>query len=119
MAKKARKKMEEADPPFEFPVFDEPAFVWKELELAGATLLAGMFAVILGILSWGLTASGLPWYVPFPIGLLGAVGSLFAIRRLRDASYAYTKGDWAALFILAFFGWLALWFVLVNVSPTL
>ncbi|MGP8072151.1 MAG: hypothetical protein ACLPZM_03355 [Thermoplasmata archaeon] len=117
MAKKARKKMEEAEPPFEFPPFDEPGFVWKELELTAATALAGVFAVILGVISWGLTLAGIPWFGPFVIGVGGMIGGLLLIQRIRSASYAYTKGDWAGLFFLGFFGWLALWFVLVNLSP--
>ena len=119
MAKKARKKMEEAEPAFEFPVFDEAGFVWKELELTSATALAGLFAVVLGVVTWAMTVAGLPYYIPFPVGVAGMIGSLFVIQRLRDASYAYTKGDWAGLFVLGFFGWLALWFVLVNLSPSL
>lgn len=117
MAKKARKKLEEAaEPAFEFPEFDEPGFVWKELELASATWLAGVFLLIGGVVSWALTAATLPWFVPLPIGLAVIVGGLFVIRRVRTASHAYTKGDWAGLFMLEFFGWIALWFVLVNVT---
>jgi hypothetical protein len=119
MAKKARKKMEEAAPAFAFPEFDEAGFVWKELELSSATLLAGVFALALGIVSWGLTISGIPWEAPVVLGIGGAVGGLFAIQRLRESSHAYTKGDWAGLFILEFFGWAALWFVLVNLSHSL
>jgi hypothetical protein len=112
VAKKARKKLEDAAPAFEFPEFDEPAFVWKELELSSATLLAGVFAIVLGALSGVLTLAGLPYYVPLPIGIVGTVGGLYAIQMLRENSHAYTKGDWAGLFVLVFFGWLALWFVL-------
>jgi hypothetical protein len=119
MAKKARKKLEEAAPAFEFPTFDEAGFVWKELELSGATLLAGLFAVVFGVLSWGMRIAGLPWFAAFPVGLGGIIASMFVIQRLREASHAYTKGDWAGLFVLEFFGWLALWFVLVNLSPTI
>jgi len=36
---------------------------------------------------------------------------------LRTKSAIYTKGDWAGLIALEFFGWLALWFVLLNLSP--
>jgi len=115
MAKKARKKLEEAqEPAFEFPEFDEGAFVWKELELDSATLLAGIFAIAAGIVSAGLKLAGLLWWVQFPVGLVIVILGVFAIQRLRPASHAYTKGDWAGLFILEFFGWLALWFVLVN-----
>jgi hypothetical protein len=119
MAKKARKKLEEAAPPFEFPVFDEAGFVWKEYELAYATFLAGLVAVVAGIVSWAQTAAGLPYFVPLPIGFVLIIGGLFLVQRLRPGSYSYTKGDWAGLFMLEFFGWVALWFVLVNLAATL
>lgn len=114
MAKKARKKLEEAEPPFEFPEFDEGAFIWKELELDSATGLAGIFAIAAGIVSAGIKLAGLPWYAQFPVGLVIIILGVFGIQWLRPASHAYTKGDWAGLIFLEFFGWLALWFVLVN-----
>ena len=117
MAKKARKRLEEAaEPAFEFPEFDEAGFVWKELELTAATWLSGVFLLIAGIVSWTLTTIGLPWFVPFPIGIVLIVLGMYLVRRLRTGSHAYTKGDWASLFMLEFFGWLALWFVLVNLG---
>ena len=119
MAKKARKKLEEAEPAFEFPEFDEGAFVWKEYEMASAMWLAALFTVALGLASWALTAAGIPWQAPLALGFGGIVGSMFLIQRLRPLSHAYTKGDWAGLVALEFFGWLALWFVLVNISSTL
>jgi hypothetical protein len=118
MAKKARRKLEEEEAAsFEFPVFDEVAFVTKEFELMGGLIIASAMAALLGILCWGLTAAGLPWYVPFPIGLVGLALSPYVIGRVRTRSTTYTKGDWAGLIALQFFGWLALWFVLLNVSP--
>jgi hypothetical protein len=120
VAKKVRRKLEEEEAAaFEFPVFDEVAFVTKEFELMGAVILACAIAVLLGILGWALTSAGLPWYAPFGLGLLGIIFSPYAIRRLRTRSRLYTKGDWAGLFALEFFGWLALWFVLLNVAPHL
>jgi hypothetical protein len=118
VAKKVRKKLaeEEADA-FEFPVFDEHAFVTKEYELAGGLTLAGIVALLLGIVSWVMSVAGIPWYGPFSLGLLGIIGSPYVIRWLRKASYLYTKGDWAGLIAFEFFSWLALWFVLLNVSP--
>ena len=118
MAKKVRRKLEEEEAAaFEFPVFDEVGFVTKEFELMGAVIMACAIAALLGFLGWALTAGGLPWFVPFGLGLLGLVLSPFLIRRVRTRSKLYTKGDWAGLFALEFFGWLALWFVLLNISP--
>lgn len=118
MAKKVRRKPEEETAAaFEFPVFDEVGFVTKEFELMSALILAAVIALVLGILSWALTVTGLPWFVPFAIGLLGIALSPYLIRRLRVRSKLYTKTDWMGLVALQFFGWLALWFVLLNVSP--
>jgi hypothetical protein len=118
MAKKVRRKLEEEEAAaFEFPVFDEVGFMNKEFELTFALSLAGGYAVLLGILSWAMTISGLVWYIVFPLGLLLVALSPFLIRRLRTKSSVYTKGDWAGLIALQFFTWLALWFVLLNLSP--
>ena len=118
MAKKARRKLEEEEAAsFEFPVFDEVAFVTKEFELMGALIIASAVAVLFGLLSWAMTAAGLAWYVPFPVGIVGLAVGPYVIRRLRARSATYTKGDWAGLVALQFFGWLALWFVLLNISP--
>lgn len=115
MAKKARKRLEEAaEPAFEFPEFDEGGFVWKELELDSATLLAGLVTIVVGIGCSGLTLAGLPFLAVLPVGIGGIIGGLFAIQRWRPASHSYTKGDWAQLFMLEFFGFFALWFVVVN-----
>ena len=123
MAKKVRKKLEEEEAAaFEFPVFDEHGFVTKEFEMMGALVLAGLIAILLGVVAWTLTASGKTGAaaaVPWALGFLGIIASPFLIRRIRAKSSLYTKGDWAGLIALEFFGWLALWFVLLNVSPTL
>jgi hypothetical protein len=117
VAKKARKKLEDdAIPAFDFPKFDEAGFVWKEYELATATALAGVLALLLGLVTWLLSAVGLPWFVPLPLGFAGVVGSVFLIQRVRPNSSYYTKGDWAGLIALEVFGWLAIWFVLLNIS---
>ncbi len=115
MAKKVRRKLEEEEAAaFEFPVFDEVAFVTKEFELAYGLAVAGVVALLLGVVAWAITQAGEPWYVAFPIGFLGVALSPFAIRALRSRSSLYTTGDWAGLLALEFFGWIALWLVLVN-----
>lgn len=118
MAKKVRRKPEEEEAAsFEFPVFDEVAFATKEYELTYALGLASAFAVFIGVLSWALSVSGLFWYEVFPLGVLLLILSPYVIARLRSKSSIYTRSDWAGLLALEFFGWLALWFVLQNLSP--
>jgi len=119
MAKKVRRKLEEEEAAaFEFPVFDETAFVRKEFELGMGLALAGMLAVVAGLACWALTIGGLPWYLPFLLGLLVVAVTPILIGRVRPSTSIYTKGDWAGLIALVFFAWLALWFVLLNISLT-
>jgi hypothetical protein len=119
MAKKARKKMEDdAIPAFEFPTFDEAGFVWKEYELTSATVLAGIIALGLGLMGWILTGFGLNGFIPLGIGIVALAGSYFLIQAVRRNSSYYTKGDWAGLIALEFFGWLAVWFLLLNIAPS-
>ncbi len=118
MAKKVRRKLEEEEAAaFEFPVFDESAFVSKEFEMTFALGLAGILAVILGVLGWAMSVAGLNGWIPFSVGLVLIALSPLLIRRLRTRSSLYTKGDWAGLLALEFFSWLAIWFVLLNLSP--
>ena len=116
MAKKARRKLDEEaeEKAFDFPVFDEVAFATKEFELTSAVVIASAVAVLLGAFAWGCTTVGLPWYVPFPLAFLLVLLSPMLVGRMRTGSTVFTKGDWAGLIALEFFGFLAVWFVLVN-----
>jgi hypothetical protein len=116
VAKKVRQKPEDEAPKFEFPEFDEVGFVAKESELAAGLWIAGGLTLVLGAIAWLLTHSGVPWDEVFLIGILGIAVSPFVISRLRSRSDLYTKGDWAGFVMLEFFGMLALWFVLVNLT---
>ncbi len=116
MAKKVRRSPEEENVAFEFPTFDEGKFLTKEFELGTAMALAVLFTVVAGLLSWLATAEGLPWYAPFSLGIVFVIATPILIGRLRPRADLYTRGDWAALVALVFFGWVAIWFVLVNVT---
>ena len=116
MAKKARRKLDEEaeEKAFDFPVFDEVAFADKEFGLTGAVALGGVVALVLGVFAWVCTSQGLGWYIPFPIALLLALLSPAYLGRWLPKSSAFTKGDWAGVIALEFFGFLAVWFVLVT-----
>jgi hypothetical protein len=117
VAKKARKKLEEEEAAaFEFPVFDEKGFATKEFELGQGLLLAGIITLAIGVASWALSVLRLTPYVPLALGILVIAASPFVIRRFRNLSTLYTKGDWAGLIAMEFFGWLAIWFLLLNVA---
>ena len=118
MAKKVRRRPDEEtdEKAFEFPVFDEAAFAAKEFRLTAAVALASAVAVLLGALAWFCTSSHLPWYVPFPIAFLLILVSPWYLERLLTGAETFTKGDWAGLVFTEFFGFLAVWFVLVNLT---
>jgi len=118
VAKKARRRLDEQaeENAFDFPVFDETAFAAKEFQLTGAVVASGGLALLLGALSWFCTSQHLGWYVPFPIAFLIVLLSPWFLGRLLTGSTLFTKGDWAGLLALEFFGFLAVWFVLVNVA---
>jgi hypothetical protein len=115
MAKKARRKVEEAaEPPFEFPVFDSKAFLAHEFEMTTATTVALIVAVLLGLLSLTLGLVGLPWFVPVVLALAVIAAVPVVLPRIHEAAATYTKGDWATIFLMEIFGWLGFWFLFVN-----
>jgi hypothetical protein len=115
MAKKARRKVEEAaEPPFEFPVFDTQAFLTHEFELTTATTISLVVAILLGLLSWSLGVVGLPWFVPVVLAFVVILLVPFVLPRLHDQAKTYTKGDWATIFLMEIFGWLGFWFLFAN-----
>jgi len=118
MAKKARRKLEEEEEQaFEFPVFDEETFATKEFELGGGLLVAGLLTLGIGLFSWGLSLAGLSVWIPLGLGILIVAASPYLVRRLRERSSLYTTGDWAGLIAMEFFGWFALWFLLLDLVP--
>lgn len=118
MAKKARRKLEDEDTPaFEFPEFDEAAFVEKEFELGTGLALVGLITILVGVVAWVMSVLGLPWFAPLVLGFVIMAATPTLVARLRPRSSLYTKGDWAGLLAFEFFGFLALWFLLLSLSP--
>jgi hypothetical protein len=117
VAKKARRKDEEdATPSFEFPEFDEQAFLAHEFEQFRATVLAFSLGVALGIAAFLIGDLGFSPYLPLIVGFVGTAALALVIRQLRPASSEYTKGDWASLIVLIFFGFLGVWFLAANLA---
>ncbi|MCI4322071.1 MAG: hypothetical protein L3K18_08505 [Thermoplasmata archaeon] len=117
MAKKARRKLDEDTPEtrFQFPDFEVEKFLRHEFEQTFATMLAIGLAVALAVVSWALDRAGLPYVVPAAIGVAVIAFSPFLIQRLRPAAEEYTKGDWVGLILTEAFGWLGIWFLLLDV----
>ena len=123
MAKKVKRKLEEEEEykSFQFPEFDEEAFFEKEYEQGRAVWLAIAFAVLLGVgaylLSLGFYSLGLPQGLSAAVALPLLILTLFLLRRLRPQAKSYARGDWASLIMLEVFGWLGIWFLLLNLLP--
>jgi hypothetical protein len=118
VAKKVKKKPQEAEAfHFQFPTFDEQSFVDHEFEQTAAVLIAGGFAVLLGLISWMMIVISLPWFAPAIVGVVVLVLTPYVIRALRQRSNLYKWSDWAGLIAIEFFGWLAIWFLLADISP--
>ena len=119
MAKKARRKMEEDEEysSFQFPAFDERKFFTHEFEQTTALAIALVLAVVSGLISYLIDRAASPLVVPVVVGIALIAFSPFLVQRLRPLSRDYTKGDWAGLIVTEFFGWLGIWFLLLNVAP--
>ena len=119
MAKKAKRKLEEDEEyaSFRFPDFDEVKFIAHEFEQSIAIGIAFALAGVIGVLSYLIDRTSLPLVVPVVAGIALILFSPFLIQRLRPLSGDYTKGDWAGLILTEFFGWLGIWFLLLNVAP--
>jgi hypothetical protein len=120
MAKKARRRLEEDEEfhSFQFPRFDDEQFLAHEFEQTYATAIAFALAGGMAVVSYLIDRANLPAVLALAAAIAILVASPFLIQRLRPLSSEYTKGDWAGLIVMMIFGWLGLWFVLLNVLPT-
>ncbi|HXQ94656.1 MAG TPA: hypothetical protein VN864_05775 [Thermoplasmata archaeon] len=115
MAKKARRKAEEEEAnEFTFPEFDERNFLRHEYEQTFAMGIALAIAIGLGAISWAIDSAGLPVVIPIVVAAAAIVFSPFLYLRIRDIAGEYTKGDWAGLILMETFGWLGIWFLLLD-----
>ena len=118
MAKKVRKKPDELDEyrTFQFPSFDEQRFLTHEFDQMAGTLAAISIAVGLGIASFFITHLGID-YVPIALAVVVTFLSPYLIRRIHRPVTPFTKGEWAGFFLMELFGWLGIWFLLLNLWP--
>lgn len=119
MAKKARRKLDEDEEykGFRFPEFDEGKFLAHEFEQSIAGGLSIGMAIVLGFACWFVDRVA-PVFVAPLVGSAGLILSPFLIQRLRPLSAEYTRGEWAGLIAMELFGWLGIWFLLVDVLPS-
>lgn len=120
MAKKVRSSVAEAkeeEPAFEFPEFDERAFLDHEFEVSRGMLIALGLAVVLGLVAWAIVSAALPLYLAPVVGIAGVTATYWIVRVAHPRAEIYTKGEWATLYAVCASGWLAFWFLLLNVLP--
>ena len=119
MAKKAVRKLEEEEEArsFDFPTFDEAKFVAHEFEQSYATGIAIGLAAVFGVLSYLIERATAPGIVAAVVGIALIAFSPFLYPRLRPLAGEYTRGEWAGLLVTELFGWMGIWFLLLNVLP--
>lgn len=109
----AKKKKKEEQSEFEFPEFDELAFIKKEFLSAKTTFIAMFFAAIMGCVSYYLAQ-----LTTFPIGFIPGVLAMFGIKfvflAFRIDVARLERKNWAGLGFSYFFTWLAVWVLLLN-----
>lgn len=120
MAKKAKRKLEEDEEyrSFQFPEFDDEKFLAHEFEQTYATGIAFGFAGAMAAVSYAVDRLNVPALAAAAAAIALLVAGPFVIRKVRPLASEYTKGDWAGLIVMMVFGWLGIWFVLLNVFPT-
>jgi hypothetical protein len=119
VAKKAKRKLEEDEEynSFQFPEFDDRKFLAHEFEQTYATVIAFAIAGVMAVAAYLVDRTALPSVLAVAVAIGILLAAPFVIQRLRPLSTEYTKGDWAGLIVMMVFGWLGLWFVLLNVLP--
>ncbi|MCI4330422.1 MAG: hypothetical protein L3K19_01055 [Thermoplasmata archaeon] len=119
MAKKAKRRLEEDEEykSFQFPEFDDQKFLDHEFEQTYATAIAFGLVGLMAVASYLVDRAQVPAILAVFAALAILVAAPFLIQRVRPLSSDYTKGDWAGLIVIMLFGWLGLWFVLLNVLP--
>ncbi len=118
MAKKVRSRPEATEESkFEFPVFDERAFIRHELSLTTGSVLAIGWALLAAVLSSIISLIGggtLHLVGAASLGLLVVVSSGVLFPRIDRDFATYTRGDWASVFLLEIFAWLGIWLLLAG-----
>lgn len=118
MAKKVRKKPDELEEyrSFHFPEFNEGQFLTHEFDQMSGTLASIAIAAGLGVASFFISHIGIP-YVPIVLAIVVVFFSPMLIRRIHRPTTPFTKGEWAGFFLMEIFGWLGIWFLLLNLYP--
>lgn len=120
MAKKVRGVPDaesDEEPDFEFPAFDERGFLDHEYEITRGMLITLGVAFLVAGISWAVNYVKLDWWLPLLIGFGVLIGLYWIVTALHHRAYIYTKGEWATLLAVYFFGWLAAWFVILDILP--
>ncbi len=123
MAKKRKKVKDEEGYEFKMPEFDEEEYLKKEVRDAKALFVTFVYAVLIGIASFGLT------FVDVALAALVGFIAIVFLRHIYPLIGVDTstleKKQWAGNILMYLFTWLAIWILLTNppfsdfASPTI
>ncbi|ODS40677.1 MAG: hypothetical protein A7315_02355 [Candidatus Altiarchaeales archaeon WOR_SM1_79] len=112
MAKKRKKEKEEEGYEFKMPEFDEEEYLRKEVRDAKSLFVTIVYAVGIGIISFGLT------FVDLALAVLVGFIAIVFLRHIYPMIGVDTtlieKKQWAGNIIMYIFTWLAIWILLSN-----
>ena len=112
MAKKRKKKKKEEGYEFKMPEFDEDEYLRKEVRDARALFVTLGYAVLIGLISFGLT------FVDVALAVLVGFIAIVFLRHIypmfRVDTMLIEKKTWAGNIIMYLFTWLAIWILLCN-----
>jgi hypothetical protein len=120
-----RKRKGEDSPGFSPPEFDEVDYMRREIAGAKASILVVLWALVGGLLAYGMVLGGLHWAIAFLLGLGTFLGLQFVMPTFGVHSEKFVRRDWIGHGATYFFSWLAFWILLLNApfsdftSPTI
>ena len=114
MAKKRKKESaEEEEYEFKCPEFDERDYMKKEMRDAKVAIITIVFAIVVALMAYGLTAVG-----QTGLGLLFGALSLVLLptiyRGLDIDTLSFEKKNWLGNGIMFLFTWIGIWILLCN-----
>lgn len=112
MAKKRKKEKKEEDYEYKEPEFDEEEYLRKEVRDSRALFATLGYAVLIGIVSFGLTFVDVA--LAALVGFIAMVFLRHIYPRVGVDTTLLEKKNWAGNIIMYLFTWLAVWILLVN-----
>ena len=115
MAKKRRQKIEKKeDYVFQAPEMNKNDFIRKEMRNAKATVLAFIFAIFMGFLTFGIRMALDDFRVAAIIGLFSVAALPFIYNAIKLDQTDFEKKNWLGVGAIYIFTWLMISIVMSN-----